>query len=143
MKIGIPRALPHCPLQIWRAEGRQTDPQLLKEPHKRKKCSSATTCECRRSRLNLAEHIWKRKRDNRPNECESNSSSSGRVISSLWFNMMIDHLCPPTLSRIVMKVGPIQSELKLWSPGDRKTYLRVTFFIVKIHTPGPNTITPP
>lgn len=48
----------------------------------------------------FAEHIWKRKRgDNRPNECAGdNSSSSGRIISSLWFNMMIDRLCPPALS---------------------------------------------
>lgn len=48
----------------------------------------------------LAEHIWKRKRGgNRPNECAGdNSSSSGRIRSSLWFNMMIDHLCPPALS---------------------------------------------
>lgn len=45
----------------------------------------------------FAEHMWKRKRGtNRPNECAGdNSSSSGRIISSLWFNMMIDHLCLP------------------------------------------------
>lgn len=43
----------------------------------------------------LAEHIWKGREIIRPNECAGdNSSSSGRVINSLWFNMMIDHLCP-------------------------------------------------
>lgn len=43
----------------------------------------------------FVEYIWKRKKgDNRFNECVGdNSSFSGRIISLLWFNMMIDYFC--------------------------------------------------
>lgn len=84
----------------------------------------------------FAEHIWKRKRgDNRPNECAGdNSSSRGRIISSLCFNMMIDHLCPPALSQNSDegRRDPCLSELKLESPEDiQYGYRSLAFFIVK------------
>lgn len=99
VKIGIPRALPHCPcrLESWRQTNRPTTPK--RAPTKGKSVPLLLLGSAGGAGWMLAEHIWKRKRDNRPNECAGdNSSSSGRVISSLWFNMMIDHLCPPTLS---------------------------------------------
>ena len=93
----------------------------------------------------LAEHIWKRKRgDNHPNECAGDrSSSSGRIIGSLWFNMMIDHLCLPAYPIIVMKVEETHASQSSSSSPQKTENILVCqdFFIVKIHTRGPNPLT--
>lgn len=93
----------------------------------------------------FAEHICKKKRgDNRPNECAGdNSSSSGRIVSSLWFNMMIDHLCPPAYPGIVMKVGETRASQSSSSSPQKTENILVCYisFIVKIHTCGPNPLT--
>lgn len=112
-------------------EAKEEPQWLLKEPHKGKEgflCYHSAV----ETDWTFAEHIWKRKRrDNRHNECAGdNSSSSGKIISSLWFNMMIDHLCPPALfwNSDEGQRDPCLSELKLQSPEIENIFISHSFF---------------
>lgn len=76
---------------------------------------------------------------------QETSSSRGRIISSLRFNMMIDHLCPPALPKNSDEGGENHAcQSSSWSHQniDNMVLGHWLFSLLKIHTWGSPPLCP-